>query len=118
LPIDAGTYDLHVLLAGTDTVALGVPGLVLADGTVYTVFAMGLAGFEPTPMAIPSVDAVPSTMLPETGGVNIASLVSPIALALGALLIVVGFAFRKQSVSSQLYFYSCAFTLSSWSRKG
>jgi hypothetical protein len=100
LPVDAATYDLEVRLAGTDTVALNVPGLSLTAGTVYTVFAMGLAGGDPALMAVPSADAMTGGMLPETGGVNIASLYAPIALALGALLIVGGFAFRKQLVRS------------------
>ncbi|MBN1259185.1 MAG: DUF4397 domain-containing protein [Anaerolineae bacterium] len=70
LPVDAGTYDLEVRVAGSDTVALSVPGLALADGTVYTVFAMGLAGGEPALTAIPSVDMAygSSMMLPESGG--------------------------------------------------
>ena len=70
LPVDAGTYDLEARLAGTDTVALSVPGVALEDGTVYTIFAMGLAGGEPALTAVPSVDAsypVPAT-LPVTGG--------------------------------------------------
>jgi hypothetical protein len=70
LPVDAGTYDLEVRLAGTETVALSVPGVALADSTVYTIFAMGLAGGEPALTAVPSVDAsypVPTT-LPTTGG--------------------------------------------------
>jgi hypothetical protein len=56
LPVDAGTYDLEVRLAGTNTVALSVPGVSLSDGTVYTIFAMGLAGGEPTLTAVPSAD--------------------------------------------------------------
>jgi hypothetical protein len=70
LPVDAGTYDLEARLAGTDTVALSVPGVALADGTVYTIFAMGLAGGEPALTAVPSVDASypAATTLPETGG--------------------------------------------------
>ena len=50
--------------------ALSVPGVALADGTVYTVFAMGLAGGEPALTAVPSVDASypVATTLPETGG--------------------------------------------------
>ena len=70
LPVDAGTYDLEARLAGTDTVALSVPGVSLADGTVYTIFAMGLAGGEPALTAVPSVDASypVATTLPETGG--------------------------------------------------
>jgi hypothetical protein len=100
LPVDAGTYNLEVRLAGTDTVALDVPGLALQAGTVYTVFAMGLAGGEPALMAIPSVDAMHGGMLPETGGVKSPSLFVPIVLALGALLIVGGFVLRKQLVRS------------------
>ncbi len=71
LPVDAGTYDLEVRVAGTETVALEVPGLTLRDGTVYTVFAMGLADGEPTLAAVPSVDARHSpagAMLPAAGG--------------------------------------------------
>jgi hypothetical protein len=100
LPVDAGTYDLEVRLAGTDTVALAVPGLALANGTVYTVFAMGLAGGEPALTAVPSVDAAAGAMLPETGGINLASLYMPIALALGTLLITSGYLLRRQSVRS------------------
>jgi hypothetical protein len=98
LPVDAGTYDLEVRLAGTDTVALDVPGLALADGTVYTVFAMGLAGGDPTLTAVPSADAMPGPVMPETGGINLSQLLMPILLAAGALLLVGGFALRKQVV--------------------
>jgi hypothetical protein len=100
LPVDAGTYDLEVRLAGTETVALDVPGLALQAGTVYTVFAMGLAGGEPALMAVPSVDAMPSSVLPGTGGGNNAGLYAVIALGLGALLIGGGAAFRKQLIRS------------------
>jgi LPXTG-motif cell wall-anchored protein len=70
LPVDAGTYDLDVRVAGTETVALNVPGVTLEEGTVYTIFAMGLAAGEPALTAVPSVDAsydMPET-LPTTGG--------------------------------------------------
>jgi LPXTG-motif cell wall-anchored protein len=72
LPVDAGTYDLEARIAGTDTVALSVPGVMLDEGTVYTIFAMGLAGGEPALTAVPSADAsydvaMPAT-LPTTGG--------------------------------------------------
>ena len=40
-PIDAGTYDLEVRLAGTDTVVLPLSGITLEDGKIYTVFANG-----------------------------------------------------------------------------
>jgi hypothetical protein len=101
LPVDAGTYDLEVRLAGTETVALDVPGLSLADGTVYTVFAMGLAGGEPTLMAIPSVDSAASDLLPQTGGLPLSGLYIPMALALGALLIAGGLTLRFRSLRSR-----------------
>jgi hypothetical protein len=44
LPLDAGTYNLEVRIAGTGTVALPLPGITLAAGKSYTVFARGFAG--------------------------------------------------------------------------
>lgn len=41
-PVDAGTYDLEVRVAGTTTVALPLDGVVLQSGKIYTVFAKGL----------------------------------------------------------------------------
>lgn len=40
-PLDAGTYDLQVRVAGTATVALELPGIALEQGRIYTVFAKG-----------------------------------------------------------------------------
>lgn len=40
-PLNAGTYDLQVRLAGTSTVVLNLPGIVLENGKIYTVFAKG-----------------------------------------------------------------------------
>lgn len=40
-PVDAGTYDLEVRLAGTNTVVLPLPGVALQAGRIYTVFARG-----------------------------------------------------------------------------
>ena len=72
LPVDAGTYDLEARVAGTDTVALSVPGVTLEEGTVYTIFAMGLVEGEPALSAVPSADASYETAvpisLPTTGG--------------------------------------------------
>jgi immune inhibitor A len=56
LPVDAGTYDLQVRLAGTTTVALSVPGVTLDAGKVYTVFAEGLATGTPALQAVLTVD--------------------------------------------------------------
>ena len=44
-PLDAGTYNLDVRVAGTSTVALVLPPVTLTAGKIYTVFAKGfLAG--------------------------------------------------------------------------
>lgn len=43
-PVDAGTYNLEVRVAGTTTVALPLPGVSLAAGKIYTVFAKGFLG--------------------------------------------------------------------------
>jgi LPXTG-motif cell wall-anchored protein len=92
LPVDAGTYDLEARVAGTQDVALSVPGVQLNEGTVYTIFAMGLAGGEPALTAVPSVDAVAPMQLPETGGEVtslwlVASLVAGLALIGGGLML-------------------------------
>ncbi len=41
-PLDSGTYDLQARVAGTDTVALNLPGVTLNAGSIYTVAAVGL----------------------------------------------------------------------------
>jgi len=43
-PVDAGSYDLEVRLAGTGTVVLPLPGVTLQAGKIYTVFAKGFVG--------------------------------------------------------------------------
>ncbi|MCS6841327.1 MAG: DUF4397 domain-containing protein [Roseiflexus sp.] len=43
-PIPAGTYNLEIRLAGTNTVVLSVPGVNLRAGKVYTAYAFGLVG--------------------------------------------------------------------------
>jgi LPXTG-motif cell wall-anchored protein len=96
LPVDAGAYDLEARIAGTDTVALSVPGVTLEEGNVYTIFAMGLAGGEPALTAVPSVDAsydmaMPET-LPTTGGETInlwllAAFGAGLALIAGGLIV-------------------------------
>ena len=52
----AGTLDLEARLAGTGTVALSVPGVVLEAGKVYTIAAIGLAGDMPPLRALPLFD--------------------------------------------------------------
>ena len=43
-PLDAGTYNLEVRVAGTSTVALPLNGIALEAGKIYTVFAKGFLG--------------------------------------------------------------------------
>jgi hypothetical protein len=40
-PLPAGSYDLEVRLAGTNTVVVPLPGIALQAGKIYTVFAKG-----------------------------------------------------------------------------
>jgi len=63
--VDAGTYDLDVRVASTDTVALPLDGVRLEAGTVYTVVAVGLVG-DGTLSAVPLVDAT-APAPPHTG---------------------------------------------------
>jgi len=41
-PLDAGTYNLEVRVAGTSNVALPLPNITLGAGKIYTVYAKGL----------------------------------------------------------------------------
>ena len=41
-PLPAGSYNLQVRLAGSETVVLELNGIAVADGNIYTVFAKGL----------------------------------------------------------------------------
>jgi LPXTG-motif cell wall-anchored protein len=56
-PVDAGTYNLQVTPAGASDVVLDLPNITLEAGTVYTVFATGLAGGTPALSAEITVDA-------------------------------------------------------------
>ncbi len=89
--VAAGTYDLEVRLPGTNDLVLSVPGVALADQTVYTVFAMGLAGGTPSLMAVPVVDAAaaaaaPAPLLPESGAESGLYAIAGIALGLALIL--------------------------------
>ncbi len=99
LPVDAATYDLEVRLAGTNTVALEVPGLTLNAGTVYTVFAMGLAGGTPALMAVPSVDATAAPgVLPTTGATTLPLW---ILVIMSAVLVIIGGGLRLQRTTER-----------------
>lgn len=43
-PLNAGTYNLEVRAAGTNTVVLALPNVTLTAGKIYTVFAKGFLG--------------------------------------------------------------------------
>lgn len=57
IPLPAGTFDLEVRLAGTDTVVLPLPGITLAPNTNYTAYALGLVGGDPALQALLEIDA-------------------------------------------------------------
>jgi hypothetical protein len=75
-PVDAGTYDLEIRVAGTEDVALSLDGTTLPDGAIVTVVARGLLADETLNasivtypvMAAPAADhaETPKTM-PKTG---------------------------------------------------
>jgi hypothetical protein len=101
LPVDAGTYDLEVRVHDSGAVVLEVPGLSLANQTVYTVFAMGLAGGEPSLVAVPSVDAVPA-LLPATGAEGLPAVYPLALLGLGFAMAIAGLALRLRSRQSEI----------------
>lgn len=43
-PINSGTYNLEVRLAGTSTVVLSLPGVTLTNGKIITIYARGFVG--------------------------------------------------------------------------
>jgi hypothetical protein len=102
LPVDAGSYDLTVNAAGSDTVALELPGVNLEAGKIYDIFAVGLLNGEPglraevttPPPAAAAAPAVAPTTLPATSGETL-----PVALfaLMAALLVGGGLALRRRA---------------------
>ncbi len=100
-PVDAGTYDLEVRVAGTDTVVLPLPGVKLDAGTVYTAWAMGLAAGEPALTAVLTTDAqhtAAPTTLPTTGGGPNWLMIAAVLLGGSTLLVV---ASQKQTAAAR-----------------
>ena len=101
LPVDAGSYDLTVNVAGTDTVALDLPGVKLEASKIYDIFAVGLLADKtltvkittPPPAAAAPTTAAPTT-LPTTSGETL-----PVALfvLMAALLVGGGLALRRRA---------------------
>lgn len=56
--VPSGTYDLEVLVAGTEAVALELPGVTVAGGTTYTVLAVGFLDGMPSLQTKTLVDSV------------------------------------------------------------
>jgi hypothetical protein len=103
-PVDAGTYNLQVTPAGGSDVVLDLPGITLEAGTVYTVFATGLAGGTPALTAEITVDAeyeqaaAPVAPAPHTLPATSTGAAAPIALlAVVALLLAAGGLFLRRA---------------------
>jgi hypothetical protein len=90
ITVDAGTYDLEVRIHDTGDVALEVPGVSVQGQTVYTVFAMGLAGGTPALQPVVSVDATGATVLPASGAISYVLLFALGICVLGLLFITGG----------------------------
>jgi hypothetical protein len=96
-PLPAGTYDLQARVAGTDTVALNLPGVNLPEGAILTVVAEGFAsGAEPKlgvqVISYPAMTAAPAT-LPVSGGETSANNAWVLLMG-GAALVAMGFGWR------------------------
>jgi hypothetical protein len=57
IEVPGGIYDLEARVAGTDTVALSVPGVSVTGNRVFTIVATGLLTGEPTLGALATLDA-------------------------------------------------------------
>lgn len=63
IEVPRGTYDLEVRAAGTDIVALPLPGVKLEGGTTYTVFATGFLSGAPSLGVAVGIDSVNPALL-------------------------------------------------------
>ena len=99
LTVDKMTVDVEVRVAGTETVALAVPGLALEEGKSYTVYALGLVNGTPALTVLPTADnavtsAMVETSMPATGGESF-GLVALVLLVGAAFTITGGLALRR-----------------------
>jgi hypothetical protein len=94
LPVAAGTYNLDVRAAGTQTVALPLNNVELRAGTIYTVVATGLLNGQPA-LAAQVLTAQPvAAALPRTG--EAAGLPwLPILAVIGAGIVIAGVRMRR-----------------------
>ncbi len=96
-PLPAATYDLQARVAGTDKVALDLPGVKLPEGAILTVVAEGFAGGSDPKLGVqvisyPAMAAQP-TSLPVTGGEMPANN-NWVLLVAGTALLVAGLGWR------------------------
>jgi hypothetical protein len=67
--VPAGTYNLNVNAAGTDTTAISVPNATVASGGVYSAFAVGTAAAGNLDVIL-AQDNAGTEPLPDTGGIS------------------------------------------------
>lgn len=90
LALPAGTYDLEVRVAGTDTVALQLDPLDLMGGRAYSVFAIGSAAEEALGgNALDAIVALDAETLPDTAAID-ETTVGGFSLMTMALLLAIG----------------------------
>jgi hypothetical protein len=96
-PLPAATYNLQARVAGTENVALDLPGVNLPEGAILTVVAQGFAGGAEPKLGVqvisyPAMAAAPAA-LPVSGGETAANNSWVLMLA-GAALLALGFGWR------------------------
>ncbi len=98
LTVPAGTVSADVVLAGTDTVAIGPADLTLAEGTTTVVYAWGSqqAGYELAVQTVSSAHSAPSGVPGGSAGlVDDGGLPMPVAALSLAGLAAAGVAVRR-----------------------
>lgn len=94
--VPAGTYDINVLAAGTDTVAISAPGTAVASDTVYTAFAVGTAAAGDLSVILTADSTSGMTTMPDTGGPSLIAIAGAGMLALAAVSGFVGVRVRSR----------------------
>jgi hypothetical protein len=102
LTVPAGTVTADVVLAGTDTVALGPADLELAEGTTTIVYAWGSgdAGYELAVQTISGAHSAPSGVPGGSGGLVDDAMPAPL-MALSAIGLLVAAAGAMRLVRSR-----------------
>jgi hypothetical protein len=107
LPVDAGSYNLEVRAAGTNNVALPLPGVRLDSGVIYTFVATGFLNGNPALTVVPYTETAASgspVTPPSAGDGGLADDGGSNLYLIGALLVLGGagatLAARKVAVRS------------------